>query len=94
MDSTCNGYQHFSLLLGEDFLATQVNIINRSKQNYPEDFYTFIAIKFADSLKDCLNEEKYKRTHKDLTITQLKKELNLKLIKKDLYNKFKELDEL
>ena len=33
MDSTCNGYQHFSLLLGEDYLATQVNIINRNKKN-------------------------------------------------------------
>jgi len=100
MDATCNGYQHFSFLLGEDSLASQVNIINRNKQNYPEDFYTykFIAIKCADYLKECLKEEKYKITQKDSAMpdyNSIKKRIKFKINKKkDLYKKIKELDEL
>jgi len=48
LDATCNGYQHLSLLSGNEPLAGQLNLISGDKNTVPNDFYNFIAIKLND----------------------------------------------
>lgn len=54
LDATCNGYQHLSLLTGDEPLAMQLNLISGDKDSVPNDFYHFVALK----LNDYLNEKK------------------------------------
>ena len=58
LDATCNGYQHLSLITGDEPLASQLNLISGDKDTIPNDFYSFVAIKINDYLKFKLSEDK------------------------------------
>lgn len=58
LDATCNGYQHLSLLTGDEPLAGQLNLISGDKDSIPNDFYSFVAIKINDYLNNKLSEDK------------------------------------
>nr|QWO71375.1 RNA polymerase [Calocybe gangraenosa] len=58
LDATCNGYQHLSLLTGDEPLAGQLNLISGDENSIPEDFYSFVGIKINDYLKQRLIIEK------------------------------------
>ena len=58
LDATCNGYQHLSLLTGDEPLAGELNLISGDENTIPKDFYTFVALKINDYLKQRLSEEK------------------------------------
>ena len=67
LDATCNGYQHLSLLIGDQDLAVELNIIPGQDEviDYPKDFYNFVALKINDYflkliLVETENLEKYK----------------------------------
>ena len=60
LDATCNGYQHLSLLTGDDPLAGQLNLISGDKNTIPKDFYSFVGIKINDYLKQKLSDAKNK----------------------------------
>ena len=50
LDATCNGYQHLSLLTGDEPLAGQLNLTPSTKDEAPKDFYTFVGLKLKDYL--------------------------------------------
>ncbi len=60
LDATCNGYQHLSLLTGDEPLAGHLNLISGNKNTKPNDFYDFVALKINDYLISQLAEEKLK----------------------------------
>ena len=51
LDATCNGYQHLSLLTGDEPLAGKLNLISGDNDEMPEDFYSFIGLKINDYLE-------------------------------------------
>ena len=51
LDATCNGYQHLSLLTGDEPLAGQLNLLDSDESTIPNDFYSFVALKIKDYLK-------------------------------------------
>lgn len=59
LDATCNGYQHLSLLTGDEPLAGQLNLISGDEDSIPNDFYSFVALKINDYLNIRLLEEKH-----------------------------------
>lgn len=56
LDATCNGYQHLSLLTGDEPLAGHLNLISGDNNSIPADFYTFVALKLNDYLNKKLLE--------------------------------------
>lgn len=56
LDATCNGYQHLSLLTGDEPLAGHLNLISGNENSIPADFYSFVAIKLNDYLNKKLLE--------------------------------------
>jgi DNA-dependent RNA polymerase len=72
LDATCNGYQHLSLLTGDEPLAGQLNLISGDDKSIPKDFYNFVALKLNDYLKKRLIEEK-RNYNSNLENTELKK---------------------
>jgi DNA-directed RNA polymerase len=81
LDATCNGYQHLSLLTGDEPLAGQLNLISDDIYSAPKDFYTYVTLKFKDYLKQIILEaEKF---GEDLdSIKSYKKLLNMKIQRK------------
>lgn len=61
LDATCNGYQHLSLLIGDESLASHLNLISGDSDSIPQDFYSFIALKLIDSLNFRLSDENKKK---------------------------------
>jgi len=51
LDATCNGYQHLSLLTGNEPLAGQLNLISGDNDTKPKDFDSFVGLKINDFLK-------------------------------------------
>ena len=60
LDATCNGYQHLSLLTGDEPLAGELNLISGDKNSIPNDFYTFVALKLNDYLNMQMRENQNK----------------------------------
>ena len=58
LDATCNGYQHLSLLTGDEPLAHQLNLTESDKNTKPKDFYEFVALKINDYLYEELNRNR------------------------------------
>ena len=58
LDATCNGYQHLSLLTGDEPLAGELNLISGDDDTIPKDFYSFVGLKINDYLIQRLSEEK------------------------------------
>ena len=50
LDATCNGYQHLSLLTGDEPLAGQLNLISGDNNTKPNDFYSYVGLKINDYL--------------------------------------------
>lgn len=61
LDATCNGYQHLSLLIGDESLASHLNLISGDSDSIPQDFYSFIALKLIDYLNFRLSDENKKK---------------------------------
>ena len=61
LDATCNGYQHLSLLMGDESLAGHLNLISEDPESIPQDFYSFIGLKINDYLNLRLSDEKNKK---------------------------------
>jgi len=58
LDATCNGYQHLSLLTGDEPLASHVNLTSGDYDSLPKDFYSYIGLKINDYLsKELLDLE-------------------------------------
>jgi DNA-directed RNA polymerase len=55
LDASCNGYQHLSLLTRDNSLIKELNLIKSSKDNIPNDFYSYLALRLKECLKECLN---------------------------------------
>ena len=61
LDATCNGYQHLSLLMGDESLAGYLNLVNDDPESIPQDFYSFIGLKLNDYLNLRLSDENNKK---------------------------------
>jgi DNA-directed RNA polymerase len=72
LDATCNGYQHLSLLTGDESLASQLNLNLQDEHDIPNDFYDFVAIKMNDYLIKTKMEVKNKMTELNLNNKQYK----------------------
>jgi hypothetical protein len=81
VDATCNGYQHLALLLGDNALASHLNLTERTYKDIPRDFYAFIALSLKDLFKEYLDTIKF---------NNLKSETLLKF--KDNYERLYNLD--
>lgn len=57
LDATCNGYQHLSLLIGDEDLAGELNLIEGEDNRVPKDFYKFVALKINDYFLKRISEE-------------------------------------
>jgi DNA-directed RNA polymerase len=55
LDASCNGYQHISLLTSDSDLFKEVNLSDSTKEDIPKDFYSYLALKLKDYLKECLD---------------------------------------
>jgi len=81
LDATCNGYQHLSLLTGDEPLAGQLNLIADDINTVPKDFYTYVGLKFKDYLKQIILE--IENSGKDLdSLESYKKLLNMDIQRK------------
>jgi hypothetical protein len=81
LDATCNGYQHLSLLTGDEPLAGQLNLIGDDINTIPKDFYSYVGLKFKDYLKQIILE--IEKSGKDLdSIESYKKLLNIDIQRK------------
>lgn len=58
LDATCNGYQHLSLLTGDEPLSGQLNLISDDENTIPKDFYTFVGMKLKEYLNNKIIEIK------------------------------------
>lgn len=56
LDASCNGFQHLSLLLEDITLADKVNLSEKTWDNTPDDFYTFLALITKKYLEDRLSK--------------------------------------
>jgi len=64
LDATCNGYQHLSLLTGDEPLAYQLNLTSGDFSSLPKDFYSYIGLKINDYLnKEIQNAEETIKLH-------------------------------
>ena len=77
LDATCNGYQHLSLLTGDEPLAGKLNLISGDNDEMPEDFYSFIGLKINDYLEirkidENNNKKNYLSSNKDLDTPEYK----------------------
>ena len=77
LDATCNGYQHLSLLIGDEPLAGKLNLISGDQFSIPEDFYSFVGLKLNDYLNSNLSltlnkKEEYLNSNKDLDTGEYK----------------------
>lgn len=84
LDATCNGYQHLSLLTGDESLALELNLFPATDQDVPKDFYTFVGLKLTDYFKKKIIEIKEKKlTDENLESYEklLKLNIHRKLVK-------------
>jgi hypothetical protein len=79
LDATCNGYQHLSLLTGNEPLAGELNLLSDTTNSIPKDFYTFMIFKLKDFFEDKINEIK----NKHYFFHQNKNNINNGFINKD-----------
>ena len=52
LDATCNGYQHLSLLTGDEPLSSNLNLIPAEFSDIPKDFYTFVGFKLNEYFRN------------------------------------------
>ena len=65
LDATCNGYQHLSLLTGDESLAAQLNLVPATDNDVPKDFYNFIGLRLTSYFKTKILEIKEKNLMDD-----------------------------
>jgi DNA-directed RNA polymerase len=59
LDSTCNGFQHIALILGDLKIAKNVNItLPKSFDETPMDFYFYIAAKVKERIELMVSNDK------------------------------------
>lgn len=75
LDATCNGYQHLSLLTGDEPLAGELNLVSGDDDSIPKDFYSFVALKVNDYLKQKLIKGKKILAESNLENVETKKEV-------------------
>lgn len=107
-DATCNGFQHLSLLTGDEYLAKHLNLTPSNWDKKPEDFYNFLALNLKDYFKDKYKEisEQLKNekinllvtnapvlTNKKKDITERSKDSNKKLLEEQVES-YKRLSEI
>jgi DNA-directed RNA polymerase len=96
VDATCNGYQHLALLLGDNSLAEHLNLKERTLQDKPKDFYSFIAMNLKELFREQLieiesNKDSITRNkllpYKDSYARLYKLDIQRSLIKKPIMTK-------
>lgn len=70
LDATCNGFQHLALLSNETKIFKELNLSSATKENDPQDFYTFMVDKLSFLFKEfCTSldiSEEYRESYKRL----------------------------
>jgi hypothetical protein len=58
-DATCNGLQHLSLMISDINLAKYVNILISSRDDVPQDVYSFMVTKVKIKIKELIDIDGY-----------------------------------
>src|SRR5882762_9066847 len=83
LDATCNGYQHLSLLTGDESLAAELNLNPATEQDIPKDLYTFILLRLTDYYKNKILEME-QSGNTDGNIDSFKKFVSVKIPRKSV----------